>query len=93
MQMPPTIGDAFQPGSDIDPVAKNVTAVGNDVADIDANAEFQALVRRYLRISSDDAALNFDRTSDRVNDARKLGVGPFFGRHLCIDRLHNIHVC
>ena len=67
------IGDAFQPGSDIDPVAKNVTAVGNDVADIDANAEFQALVRRYLRISSDDAALNFDRTSDRVHDARKLG--------------------
>ena len=51
----------------------NVTAVGIDVADVDANAEFQALVRRYLRISSDDAALNFDRTSDRVNDARKLG--------------------
>ena len=40
---------------------------------IDANAEFQTLVRRYLRISSDDVALNFDRTSDCVHDARKLG--------------------
>ena len=67
------IGNTFEPGSDINPVPKNVRASANDVAKIDANAKFHALVRRYLRISSEDAALNFDRTSNRVHDAAKFG--------------------
>ncbi len=43
------------------------------LAEIDADPEFYALVRRYFRISSHHAALNFDSTSDRVHDDPKLG--------------------
>src|SRR5262245_66457311 len=45
-----TIGDALQPSRDIDPIAEDIGPFGDDVAKIDADAEFNALVQRYFRI-------------------------------------------
>ena len=73
------IGDAFEPGSDVDPVAKNVIPVGNDVADIDAHAEFYALVGRCLGISSDHAGLNFDGPSDCAHHTPTLSEDAVAG--------------
>ena len=36
------LGDAFQPRGDVDAVAEDVVALDDDVADIDADAEFDA---------------------------------------------------
>ena len=57
------IGDAFEPGRDIDPVAENVGAVCDDFAEIDADAEFYAPVRWHLRISLEHTSLNRDARS------------------------------
>ena len=48
------ISDAFEPSRDVNPVAEDVRAFGDDVAKIDANAKFDALVRRY-RLNCDRA--------------------------------------
>src|SRR5271170_6969098 len=66
------IGDAFEPGRDIDPVAENVGAVRDDFAEIDANAEFYAPIRWHLRISLEHTSLNRDGAADRVDDATEF---------------------
>jgi hypothetical protein len=66
------IGKAFEPSRDIDSVAEDVGALRNDVAEIYADAEFDALVRRCLRIAFEHAALNLDGTRDGVHDAAKF---------------------
>jgi hypothetical protein len=50
----------------------NVGTFRDDVAEIDTNAKFNALVLRYLRIALEHAALNLDRTGDGVHDAAKF---------------------
>jgi hypothetical protein len=83
------IGKAFEPSRDIDSVAEDVGALRDDVAEIYADTEFDALVRRYLRIAFEHAALNLDGTRDGVHDAAKFsedtvpsGVGDVAAMHL-----------
>jgi hypothetical protein len=66
------ISKAFEPSCDIDSVAEDVGALRDDVAEIYADAEFNALVRRYLRIAFEHATLNLDGTRDGVHDAAKF---------------------
>src|SRR5580658_1464268 len=66
------IGDAFEPGRDIDPVAENVGAVRDDFAEIDTNAEFYAPIRWHLRISLEHTSLNRDRAADCVHDTTEF---------------------
>jgi len=82
------IGKPFEPSGDIDAVAEDVGALRDDVAEIYADAEFNALVRRYLRIAFEHAALNLDGTRDGVHDAAKFsentvagGVGDVAAMH------------
>ena len=66
------VGDAFQPGRDIDAVAKNVVVVDDDVADMDADAEFDAFCLGDVDIAQAHRALHLDRAAHRVHRAAEL---------------------
>ena len=44
--MPPGSARAFEPRRDVDPIAKDVVVLDDDIAEIDADAQFDAIVRR-----------------------------------------------
>ena len=60
---------SLQPRRDVDPVAINVAAVGDHVAEIDADAKAQAALLGEIQIAVGHRALNFGRTAHRVDDA------------------------
>src|SRR5262249_40220234 len=62
----------LQAGSDVDPVTEYVVAVDNDVAEVDANAEGDALVLGHLRALGCHVRLQLDRTAHGVDDAWEL---------------------
>src|ERR1700678_3559631 len=66
-------GDAFQPRGDIDAVAHQI-AVGllDDIAEMNADAEYDAPLRRQAGVALDHAVLDFDRAAYGVDDAAKL---------------------
>ena len=67
------LGDPFQPGRDIDAVAHQV-AVGllDDIAEMDADAEFDATVVRHAGVALDHGVLNLDRAAHGVDDAAEF---------------------
>jgi len=62
-------GQRFEAGGDIDAIAENVALVGDDVAEIDADAEADAPVLCDLRLAVEHHPLDFDRAAHRVDDA------------------------
>ena len=66
------LGDAFQPGGDVDAVAENIVVIDDDVADVDADAEFDARVLRHVGVLRGHAALDFDRAAHRIDGAGEL---------------------
>ena len=67
------LANAFQTGRDIDAVAHQVAVrLLDDVAEMNADAEFDASLRRQAGVALDHAGLHFDRATDRVNDAAEL---------------------
>src|SRR5262245_18490800 len=83
-----TIGDALETSRDIDPIAEDIGPFGDDVAKIDADAKFNALVQRYFRITLEHAALNRDRTSDGVNDAAEFSENAVARRVCDVPAMH-----
>ncbi|MGB5185065.1 MAG: hypothetical protein WBO12_23165 [Xanthobacteraceae bacterium] len=69
---PSGIGQRLQPGRHIDAVTEDVIPVDYDVADVNANPEFDAFVRRNTGIALDHIALNIDRAAYRVDNANEL---------------------
>ena len=67
------LGDALNPRRDIDAVAHEI-AVGllDDVAQMNANAEFDAPIFSHAGVALDHAVLHLDRATHRVDDAAKL---------------------
>src|SRR6266700_1862757 len=65
------LGQRLQPGRDIHPVAENVSAIDDDVAEIDANAKSDAPLVGYIPIAVEDDALNLCGAAHRVDDAAK----------------------
>src|SRR6185437_13892558 len=63
------LGQSLDPRRDIDAVAVNVVALDDDVADIDADAERDAVALGDVRVALGDALLHFDRACDRVHRA------------------------
>ena len=69
----PRFGDALQPRGDIDAVAHQVAvALLDHVAEMDADAKFDALVRRDLSIALDHRPLDFNGAVHRVDDTPEL---------------------
>ena len=64
--------DALQPGGHIDAVAENVVALDDDIADIDADAEFDAAAFRDIGVALAHLALDLSGAGDRIHHARKL---------------------
>ncbi len=69
---PARLGQGFQARGDVDAVAVDVVVVADDVADIDADAEFDALVGRHIGVALRHFALHLDRAAHRVDDAGEL---------------------
>ena len=67
--MPPGLGERFQPRRHIDAIAVDIILVADDVADVDADAKFDATIGSYIGIAFGHAALNVDRVAHRVDDA------------------------
>ena len=62
-----------KPRGDVDAVAHQVAvALLDDVADMNADAEFDASVLRHAGVALDEAVLHFDRAADCVDDAAEL---------------------
>ena len=67
------LGDAFQARRDVDAVAHQVAVVLlHDVAEMDADAEFDALVSRDAGVALGHRVLHFDRAPHRVDHAAEL---------------------
>ena len=69
----PGLGDTLEPSRDIDAVAHEVAvALLDDVAQMNADAEFDAAFGRQAGVALDEAVLNLDRAAHRVDHAAKL---------------------
>ena len=67
------LGDAFEPRGDIDAVAHQIAvALLDHVAEMNADAELDAPIRRHAGVALDHAALHFDRAAHGVDHAAEL---------------------
>ena len=74
------LGGAFQTCGDIDAVAHQVpVGLLDHVAEMDADAQFDAAIVRHARVALDHAVLQFDRAARRVDHAAKLDDEPVAG--------------
>src|SRR5271157_2679168 len=74
------VGDALQPRRDVDTVAHQIAVrLLNDVAQVNADPELDASLRRQTGIALDHAVLHFDRAPHRVDDAAEFDERPVAG--------------
>jgi hypothetical protein len=69
---PAGIGQGFDPCRDVDAVAIEVVALDDHVAEIDADAQFDAVVRRDAGVPLGHRLLHLDRAAHCIDDARKF---------------------
>ena len=90
------IGQGFDPSGDVDAVAIKVVALDDHIAEIDADAQFDAVARRDIRVPLGHRLLHRDRAAHRIYDAGKfhqqtvaggLDDAPVMGGDLRIDQL------
>ena len=67
------LGEGFQPGRDVDPVAEQVVAVDHDIADMHADAELHRLVGRAAGILGGDRRLHRDGALHGIDRAGEVG--------------------
>ena len=72
-------GQAFEPRGDIDAVTKDVAVLDENVANIDADAELDAMLRRQRRVAFGQSRLHFRRASEGVDDAGEFDQQPVAG--------------
>ena len=70
----------FEPGRDVDAVAVDVAVLDDDVAEIDADAEFDPLRARASGVALGHALLHGHGAGDRFDDARELDQHAVAGR-------------
>jgi hypothetical protein len=73
------VSQPFEPRGDIDPIAENVAVLDDDVADIDADAKFDALSGRDARGPIRQRLLHLGRAAQRVDDAGEFDEQPVAG--------------
>ena len=76
MQIPPGSASASKSGGDVDTLAVNVLALDDDVTEIDANAQVNALVGRCAVIALRHLFLNSDGAFDSIDDTPEFGQKP-----------------
>ena len=77
---PARLANAFEPRGDVDSVAHQI-AVGllHDIAEVNADAIFDALLVRRVGVALDHAALHFHGAAHGLNHAAKLDNRPVAG--------------
>ena len=73
---PARLGKGLQPRGDIDTVAEDVAFVDHDVAEMNADAEFDPSIVRPVGVLLGQALLDFDGAAYRIDGARKLHQEP-----------------
>src|SRR5262249_2038998 len=66
------LSQAFEPGCDVDAIAKDVAILDDDVAHVDADTQIDALVRWQRGIAFGHCSLDLGRTAQGVDDAGEL---------------------
>src|SRR5438270_13272470 len=69
----------LQPRGDVDAVAVNILAVGDDVAEIDPDAKAKAPLLGEIQIAVGHRALNFGGAAHRVDHAGEFRQHPVTG--------------
>jgi hypothetical protein len=75
-QNPARFGESLKPCGNIYSVTKDISAVHDDITDIDAYAELNPSVVWYLDIAPGHASLDINRTTHGVNCTAKLSQQP-----------------
>ena len=71
------LGDPLQPRGDVDAVAHQVAvALLDDIAQVDADAELDALIRRDSDVALDHRVLNLDSAAHGLDHAAKFDQRP-----------------
>jgi hypothetical protein len=73
------LGESFEAGGDIDPVAEQVAAVNHDIADMHANAELHWLGGLLLHVHRRDRRLHRDRALDSIHRAGEISDNAVAG--------------
>jgi hypothetical protein len=74
------LANAFQPRGDVDAITHKVAvALLDDVAQMNAEAKFDALFRRDARVALDHGVLHFGGAAHRVNYAAELDNAAIAG--------------
>src|SRR5258708_13925774 len=73
---PVRLRQSFEPRGDIDAVAVDVLGLGNHVAEVDADAQTDALVLYDIEIAAAHRALHLDRAGHRRHPAAELHQPP-----------------
>jgi len=66
------LGDSFKAGCDVYTITENVVVVDDDIANVNAYAEFDPEFLRHAGVLFAHLPLDFYRTADRVDSAREL---------------------
>jgi hypothetical protein len=74
------LGDPFKACRDIDAIAEDIAIVNDNVADVNADAEFNPLVLRHRGILLGHAALNVNGATYRIHGASKFDQHAVTGR-------------
>jgi hypothetical protein len=69
---PAGLGDVFQPCSDVDAIAEDISFLDHDIANMDTDAEFDALVGWHSSIALRHPALLLNGTSGGVHSTGEL---------------------
>src|SRR5271166_3451711 len=73
------LGERFQPRRDIDAFAENVAALGNHVAEINADAKLDAPLVRHLGLAVDHVSLDLGGAAHRVDGTLEFHQHPVAG--------------
>ena len=73
------LGQPFEAGGNIDAIAKDVAILDDDVTDIDADAQLDAVLGRRAGVAPGHFVLHFDGTAQCIHHAGELDQEPVAG--------------
>src|SRR5215469_3647906 len=74
------MGESLKPGGDVDPIAEDIVAVDNHIAEVDADPKLETAIRRQRVIDRARGPLHFNGAVQRIDDARKIRQQAVTGR-------------
>jgi len=69
---PARLGNALEPGGDIDAITENIVVIDNDVTDVDADTELDPSIFGTISAALGHDALDFYSAAHRIDCAGKL---------------------